>query len=437
MRNTARCLRAGILAATLLLYGLAAAAADKELLDMLLANGALTEEQYEQLLRKETLESKDLRDVIVTVDRKGLQVKSSDGLYAFKLGGRIHADASTHRGTLANEATNGAEIRRARFDMEFRFLEDYLFKGEVDFADNNVAIKDFFIGYSGFDWGRLAIGHQKQPFSLALEMSSNDIPFIERGTDTDLVAPFVDRSIGIRTDMHGDKWHVASGIYGQSVDQNQDKTGSWGAATRFVWTPIRDEERVLHLGVRGAFRDPADNSVRLRSETTHVSNLFTVNAGTLTGIQDAFLTGPEAAFAWGPFSIGGEYNHVFLRRNGGNSLDFNSWHVETTWSLTGESRAGVYTIKSGEFKRLTPGRNFSLDGSGWGAWELAARWAAIDLDDGDVNGGRQGVVTFGVNWYLNPVVRLMFHWSKILDKNSVNQSAENLDIFQFRTQIAF
>ncbi len=426
------------MAAILLLHGQAAVAADKELLDILLANGALTQEQYDRLLQKEDLETSDLRDVIFTLDRKGLRAKTSDGRYAFKLGGRIHADASGHRGTVANEATNGAEIRRARFDMEFRFLEDYLFKGEVDFADNGVAVKDFYIGYTGFDWGSLSVGHQKQPFSLALEMSSNDIPFIERGTDTDLIVPFVDRAIGVRTDLHGDKWHLATGIYGQSVDNNADKTDTWGAVSRFVWTPLRDEERVLHLGVRGAFRDPADNSVRLRSETTHISDLFTVNAGTLTGIKDAFLTGPEAAFAWGPFSIGGEYNHVWLRRNGGKNLDFKSWHVQTTWSLTGESRAASYAMKSGEFKRLMPARNFGLDeGSGWGAWELAARWAGINLDDGDVNGGRQGVLTVGLNWYLNPVVRLMFHWSKILDKNSVNSSAENLDIFQTRAQIAF
>jgi phosphate-selective porin len=54
-----------------------------------------------------------------------------------------------------------------------------------------------------------------------------------------------------------------------------------------------------------------------------------------------------------------------------------------------------------------------------------------------VNGGRQGIFTLGLNWYLNPVVRLMFDWSKILDTNSFNQDAENLDIFQSRVQFAF
>ena len=404
---------------------------------MLLENGALTQDQYEQLLEKEKLQSEDLNDVAVTLDAKGLRVKTADGRWAFKLGGRLHADASGHRGTVANEATNGAEIRRARFDMEARLYEDWLFKGEVDFADNSVAIKDFFIGYTGLDWGDFSVGHQKQPFSLALEMSSNDIPFIERGTDTDLITPFVDRAIGIRGNFYGKHWQVASGFYGQTVDDNGNKTDSWGQVSRVVWAPVRGEDRVLHLGMRGAFRDPADNSVRLRSETTHLSNLFTANAGTLTGVQDAFLTGPEAAFALGPFSIGGEYNHLFLRRSGAENVEFNSWHVEATWSLTGESRAASYTMTSGEFKRLKPGRNFSLEGGGLGAWELATRYAAIDLDDKDVNGGRQGIFTAGLNWYLNPAVRMLFHWSKILDTNSFNQSAENLDIFQTRVQMAF
>ena len=459
MKATARCLRAGIIAAALLLHGLAATAADKELLDILLENGVLTREQYEELLEKEKLEKEDVlaeekpekedvlaeessekedgRDIEVTLDRKGLRVRTTDGQYKFKLGGRIHADASGHRGSLANEATNGAEIRRARFDMEATFYEDFFWKGEVDFADNDVSVKDFFLGYMGFDWGTILAGQQKQPFSLAVEMSSNDIPFVERGTDTDLIIPFIDRAIGVRTDLHGDHWHLATGFYGQSTGNNNDKEGTWGHSSRLSWAPIREEDRVLHLGVRGAYRDPPDNEVRIRSETTHASNLFTVDTGLLRGVQDTFMTGPEAALAVGPFSIGGEYNHLFLRRRDGENVDFRSWHVEAAWSLTGESRAPTYTMKTGEFKRLVPARNISLRGGGWGAWELAARWAAINLDDRDVNGGRQGVLTAGVNWYLNPVMRMLFHWSKILDKNEANSSAENLDIFQVRAQIAF
>ena len=53
-------------------------------------------------------------------------------------------------------------------------------------------------------------------------MSSNDLPFIERGTDTDLIIPFIDRAIGVRGDFHGEHWQVAAGIYGDSVDADKN-----------------------------------------------------------------------------------------------------------------------------------------------------------------------------------------------------------------------
>ncbi len=414
-----------------------AGAANEELLQILLDNGAITSEQYERLREKEELEAKDFPKVEMSVGRRGVRVKTTDGQFAFKIGGRVHVQASGHRGRLEGDARNGTEIRRARFDLESTLYRDWHWKGEVDWADNDVGVKDFFVSYSGLDGIGLSAGHQKQPYSLAVEMSSNDIPFIERGVDTDLILPFADRAIGVRTDLSGERWYFAGGIYGGSVDPEELGSEGWGVAGRVVYAPILDERRVLHLGARSLFREPGDDQTRVRSETTHMSSLFTSDTGLLQDIDQAAVVGPEATLAWGPFSVGGEYNHAFLRRSGSSNLVFNSWHVEATWSLTGETRASAYRIGSGEFERLHPDRNFGLQSGGPGAWELAARYAAIDLDDEDVEGGEQGTFTLALNWYVNPTVRLMLEWSKILDTNSTNRDAEDLDVFQSRVQFAF
>ena len=427
-----------VLAVLLLVYAGVASAADEQLLAILLENGAIDQAQYDQLIVKEELTEKDVRDVIVKLDGKGLTVATSDGAYKFNLGGRLHADASGHSGSgVASEATDGTEVRRARMYFQGTLWQDYFFQTEADFADNEVSVKDFFVGYQGLPWGTFIVGHQKQPFSLAVEMSSNDLPFIERGTDTDLIIPFIDRAIGVRGDFHGEHWQVAAGIYGDSVDADKNDGEGWGSTGRFVWAPLRGEDRVLHLGARGAFRDPNDNQVRIRSETTHMSNLFLVDTGTLNEVERLWLTGPEAAVAFGPFSIGGEYNHVFLDRNEAPDVNFNSWHVEATWSLTGESRAASYAMKSGEFKGLKPGKPFSLEHRDLGAWELAVRYAAIDLDDEDVDGGRQGIFTAALNWYLTSGLRVMFDYSRVLDENSPLGNGKGLNIFQSRVDVHF
>jgi phosphate-selective porin OprO/OprP len=428
------------LAALALLLGGPAAAADEELLDILLDNGAITKEQHAELLKKGELTKEAARKVKVTVDGKGLRVRTSDDAFALKVGARMHADASGHFDTrAASKADNGTEIRRARLYVSGTLYEDFLYMAEADFADNQVAVKDFLLGYTGLSWGTFHAGHQKQPFSLAVEMSSNDIPFVERGVDTDLLIPFVDRAIGFRGDFGGDHWYVTGGIYGDGVPPDKDEDGNegWGSTLRGVWAPIKDENKVLHLGARGAFREPDNQKVQIRSETTHLSNLFTVDTGTLENIDRVWLVGPEAAFAYGPFSIVGEYYHAFLDRGDASTLGFDAWHVETTWSLTGESRSSSYKIGSGEFKGLKPAHNFSLSREGWGAWELAARYAAIDLNDGDVRGGSQGVVTLALNWYLNPNIRVLFDWSRIVTGNDLKFAAKGMNILQSRVDFHF
>ncbi|MGD9604485.1 MAG: OprO/OprP family phosphate-selective porin [Gammaproteobacteria bacterium] len=427
-----------------MLSSVPAIAADKELLDILLANGAITAEQHAALLKKPELTKEDVNDVVVRLDRGGLNIASRDGAYAIKIGARLHADAALHSGdTPGVEAVDGTEIRRARVEMKGTIAHDWAWVAEADFADNDVAIKDFWLGYEGIDNVRIMAGHQKQPYSLAVEMSSNDMPFTERSIDNDLVIPFVDRAFGIRADSNGDHWFFSAGLFGESVEPNPngDDEG-WAAVGRFVYAPIIDDTRIVHLGMRAAYREPdaGSSAVRMRDETTHFSDLRIVNTGVIGNVDGVSLYGPEASVVLGPFSLTGEYNRARITRDGPADLDFDSWHVEATWTLTGESRAAAYRIDAGEFKRLTGARDFSLSGGGWGAWEVAARYATIDLNDGAFIGGEEDAFTAALNWYANTNVRLMFDYTHILDTDgstALRRAAPGLDIYGMRVQYTF
>lgn len=114
---------------------------------------------------------------------------------------------------------------------------------------------------------------------------------------------------------------------------------------------------------------------------------------------------------------------------------FSGWTLGGSWILTGETKpyaAGTYIASAvaetqAGYGAPIPSRPFSLDGNSWGTWELTARYSDTDLGwhEGQlasttqlagINGGRQRIMAFGVNWYLNRNVRM------ILDDNIVRIS---------------
>ena len=419
-------------------------AADKELLDILLANGAIDQAQYDELAAKETLEKSDVVNVGFA-NGSGLKVTSADGDFEVEIGGRLHLDFVDHSydSRIGADPVSGSQVRRGRIEINGTFNKNWGYAAEFDHAKNKVSVKDIKLGYETDAGASLYVGHQKQPYSLSLEMSSNDIPFVERSADNYLVAAFTDRAIGARYENSGKNWFFAGGVFGDSL-----KTGAvagdegWGTSGRFVYAPINEDDTAIHFGVRGSYRetDIATPSVSIKDKTTDFSGLSIVSTGTLNDVESATLYGPEFAAAWGPLYVFAEQTTTELSRTAASDLSFSGWHAAAAWSLTGESRASRYSMSSGEFKGLRPVQNFDWANGGIGAWEIAARYASIDLNDGNVIGGEEDALSVALNWYPNRNVRFMADWTRILDtdeSNTIRLYAPDMNVFTLRTQWSF
>lgn len=380
--------------------------------------------------------------VAFTLDERGLTASSGDGAFAFTAGARLHADVAQHRGDDGPglDAVDGTHIRRARIELDGTVQRDWNWAAQVDFAGNDASLKDFVLEFAGLERVDLAVGHQKQPYSLELEMSSNDIPFLERSIDSFLLAPFVGRAVGVRAEAGGERWFAAAGLFGDGEGTSIAGDAGWGTSGRFVFAPTIAADRVLHLGARAAHRELGDDAVvRVRDETTSFSELSIVDTGALTDARSVTLAGPEAAYVRGPWSVTGEFTAASIDRRGAPDLGFDGFHVAATYALGGESRADAYRIGSGEFKRLDPARGFDV-GAGGGTWELSARYGSLDLDDADTRGGTERALTVGANWYANANVRMLLAWTRILDTDESTPPrarAEDMDIVAARAQFAF
>lgn len=353
----------------------------------------------------------------------GLKVETDDGNFMFRTGGRIHLDAAFHDDD-RSDLEDGTKFRRARLFLSGTIYRDWAFKAQYDFAEDDVAAKDLYIKYK--PWG-ITIGQFKQPLSLEELTSSNYTTFIERASINNLATS---RRIGVGYNTGGDNYSFAASVYGRNVGEDTVDDEGFGVGGRLTFAPWASATRALHLGVAASMESPrlGDDAARFRARPeANVDGGRLIDTGSLSGVDDISKYGLEAALVQGPFSLQAEYLAVSVLREAGNpDTDFDGYYVFGSWFLTGESRP--YNASKGRFGRVKPTAKS-------GAWELAARYSNLNLNDGVVTGGEMDNWTLGVNYYMNANTRLMFNYISVdTDDNAGN---DDPGIFLMRAQVDF
>ncbi|NOQ81068.1 MAG: porin [Methylophaga sp.] len=418
------------------------------LIDMLHENGMVSDEQYGRLqaelkqnkvsasqekqeIKKQLAQATKPSDVELKV-KGGITVKTHDGEFSTKLGGRVQAGAATYSGS--PEMGDGTEIRRARLYLQGTMYYDWGYKLQYDFAStgaNGKGIADAYLSYNGFDDLQIKVGNFKDPFSLQEQTSSKFTLFTERSLPAAFAAG---RHIGVMASTKQQHWSLAGGVFGDSLTTKggSDDEG-WGLGARATFSPINKKSSVLHFGLGLNYRDTGgigSTSFKQQAET-HISGIDIVDTGTINNTKDFFKVGAEIAAVMGPFSAQAEYITTSVSRNGGSDLDFDGWYAQAGYFFTGESR----NYKKGAFGGITP-KGIVGEG-GIGAWELGLRYSTLDLIDRDIDGGEVDSMTLGLNWYATPTLRFSANYVDVLDVKGGVYDNQEPSLFQMRSQWAF
>src|SRR5690554_957162 len=361
------------------------------------------------------------------VFKGGPAFEAADGSWSFKVRGRIEADAAFYDKDGGNnpvDLNDGTELRRARIGVDGKFATDFLYRLEAEFAkagrsNNNqeIDVKDAYIAYTGVEGARITVGQHKTPNSLEQLTGSTDLVFTERPAAVEAfnhrLTAGGDSKAGVSVSHAGENYTVTTGIFGanfateRAAGAAQDE--GWGVHGRATWAPIQEKGKVLHVGASGYWRDAGGQTagggnVNFQSgpEVSAVDSQRFVSTGNL--VADTYTSyGAELGGVWGPLHAQAEYLTASVDQTGGlGSLDFDGGYVQLGYVLTGESR----NYRNGIFSRVKPANPFSLSNGGAGAWEIAARFSTIDLNDGVVLGGSQDNYAGALNWYVNDYLRL-------------------------------
>jgi phosphate-selective porin OprO/OprP len=387
----------------------------------------------------------------------GLELSTKDKHFRVHVGGRTQFDTSWFsaddnvQDNINIPYQDGVDFRRARLRIDGTMYDVIDWVVEYDFANgarvrNAAGTGTVDIGAPSFTdvwWtvkelpflGNLRFGHQKEPIGFEHLVSSRFLPFMERSynQDTFYGGLFGGFTPGIQAfDWRDDEmgiWQI--GVF-KPVDTffgfnaHDGDYAVTGRVTRLLWY-CDDGSSLLHVGLSGRQFTTVDDRIRYRTRDAvraGISSTWPLPAdtGTLLGDDGQFINGELAAVS-GPWTLQAEYLVSYLDDaqlattppgpNTGNMMDHGGY-IQLLCFLTGEH--DNYNRHTGVFDRVIPHENFFPVRCGHGrrcgrgAWQIGVRYNYLDLNDNGIDGGLLHSATAGLNWFLNPNMKLQFNY---------------------------
>ncbi|MGN6147325.1 MAG: OprO/OprP family phosphate-selective porin [Rhizomicrobium sp.] len=424
-----------------------------------------TSDQYSDVVQRQG----EKPDVIVSLKNGRPSFKSADGDFSLDIRALVQFD-SAYYGQGKNPAgvdfSSGSNFRRARLGVQGTLFKDWSYQFIYDFGGSGTegsSISAAYIQYDG--WGPLhwRIGAYPTPESFDDTTSASDLVFLERAQPTDLARSIAgsDGRDGTTLFAYDDNYFAAISYTGDLVQDSGVFDEQQAAVGRVAYRLFKGDDANFAIGADSSYvfkiADTAagagsPKALRLRERpelNVDDNNIRLIDTGTIDA--DKLLEwGVEAAGNWRNFYAQGGYFGFDVTRRDSALPDpsFNGWYVQASWVLTGESKP--YNPSTGSYGLPKPRNPLSFDKAGTGAWELAARYSVLDLNDnagtaglpaplGGVRGGEQKIWTAGVNWYPNNAVRFVLDYQHT-DVSRLNAAGGDigakLDAVSLRAQFA-
>ena len=412
----------------------------------------------------------------------GWEASTKDKQFKYHVGGRVQFDAvflqdspNAFAGAGGFGDQDSVNFRRARLRADGTMYGTIDWVTEYDFVNNvNVdptspasessvahvpAPTDLWVNFREVPIvGNIRVGNVKEPIGFEHLTSSRYLDFMERSFNQDIFYGAFNNGFtpGI---LFFDNWSEDDrGTWSTGFFKNTTNAFAYGIGEgEYAWTSrvsylpwYEDEGKYLmHVGVAGSIRDPNNAATRYRTRGSlrngpAALNPSLANTGTFSCDQvdfgalewvvqvDSLLLQTEYTCAWNKNSVGnGLGGGAPVGTQLGNVFVY-GWYAEALYFLTGEHRD--YEKKSGAFGRVVPHDNLGSK-CGCGAWQVGARYSMANLMNSGINGGQAQDVTLGLNWFLNPNMKIQSNYVYTMRDTTVSPGGG--DYSGFGTRLAW
>ena len=388
------------------------------------------DQKLKVLERKQELKDEDATAAAKTAPKialtdKGFTLSSADGANVVKIRGLVQLDSRLFFNDSGNGLVNNSFVlRRARLISEGTFAKNFSFQLVPEFGGGSggtasaVSLLDANLGVAINKALQFKFGKFKSPVGLELLQSDSWTFFNERSLVTNLVP---NRDVGIQAsgDVVNGTISYALGVFGGVADGatsgNADFDNEKDVAARVFATPFKNDAgsvvQGLSFGIAGTLGREKTTAGRTSGYRTDGQQTFFTYTNAIADGQN-WRVSPQFDYRNGSLGVIGEYvvSTVNVRPTATGvktELKNKAWQVSAGYVLTGENSS---------YAGVVPKTNFDWAAGTWGAFEVAARFARLNIDDKAfplyANPSTSADVAtsagLGLNWYLSKTVRFTF-----------------------------
>lgn len=395
-----------------------AAPSDESELNALRAQVRTLEQQIATIAQR--LDTKDKEPAAapapkITLNEKGYSLASADSAYSIKFRGIAQFDSRLFFDNAGGNVNNSFLLRRARIITEGVYAKNFTFLFVPEFGGSSVSILDAAIGVTLNKSVTLKVGKFTPPLGLE-RLQGVCWTFLNEASLVSNLVPV--RDVGVQASglVANGTVNYALGVFGGVADNaastNSDFDNDKDVIARVFATPFKNQAgsslQGLSVGVAASLGRAKTTSGRAAAYKTDGQQTFFSYASTTIADGQSWRIAPQMDYRNGSFGAMGEYvvSTVNVRPSATGAkaeLQNKAWQGSVGYVLTGEPSS---------YTGVVPRTNFDLAAGTWGAFEIAARYATLKVDDkafplyasASTNASEATSVGVGLNWYLSKAV---------------------------------
>lgn len=356
----------------------------------------------------------------------------------FTVGARLMTDAAYYN-TAESEMKSGMAVTDARIRTSMRYRSWY-FYADFDFTKGKFSQKNIFVQLSlanGDNHHVFKGGYYNDPATMANNTSRGSLHFIARAAAVNALAP--GRELGFSYKFYNQHVFANQGAFAENL-YNDQANGPQGFTLggRWLYKPFNSNEQSMHIGAALRFANTntgeRQEDGEIKTSHTLASTVETYVDGnkqfltcTLPWARNSVYASLEALYRNKKFFARGEYMMKHITKKSGHGLPSNTFHG-------GYAEAG-YMIYGQGYKYNDA--ESVVGGLGGRGLEVSARYSFLNLNDGDVKGGRMHSVTVGSALGFNKFFQVILEYSYNRISNENFPLDKNMHIVQARMMFSF